>query len=401
MRLHWLAAVVLMVVAPGLSSEAVPIRVTHGLVGEWHLQTRLKSSFPSFYFEAPDTSGYNRHGRVYPTTPATSFGWMYEGVDLTGDRYIQVPNSAHLNFGNGSFTLTAWIRMSDTSRSLKTIIDNRGSNGRGYSFAVSGGNTLLLQLADETGWLNYFSDGTVSLVPNRWHHVAVSVDRTAWPVHIAFYIDGNKMLAQDVPKMGNINNTDRPFLIGGHKDWAGSRFSDRMDEVFVFNRALPNYEIWNVLNPGRPYYEPGYWNGNERQGQNNCYNYANNKATNTFAQPGKATGAQAPYITCADVHAAAVRDGLEPISYYPSTLLNFKTGVALVVGPYYDYHWYRLDENGMWTHKPGEGLATNLDNSGNVISDPRTANRGPYTQFCGFFMVWSDIAQGYGHENIN
>jgi hypothetical protein len=378
----------------------VPILVTNGLVGEWHLQTRLKS-FPSFYFEAPDTSGYNRHGRVYPLTSATSFGWMYEGVDLTGDTYIQVPNSANLNFGNGSFTLAAWIWMSDTSRSIKTIIDNRGSDGRGYSFAVYGGNTLLVQLADETGWTNYFSDGTVPLVPNRWHHVAVSVDRTAWPAHISFYIDGYQMLAQGTPRMGNINNTDLPFFIGGHKDSASARFSDRVDEVFVFNRALPDYEIWNVLNPGRPNYEPGFWNGNDRQGHNNCYNYANNKATNTFAQPGKASGAEALYYTCADVQAAAIRDGLEPISYYPSTILNFKTGVALVVSTYYDFHWYRLDENGMWSHKPGGGLATNLDNSGNVISDPRTANRGRYTEFCGFFMVWSDIAQGYGHENIN
>jgi hypothetical protein len=54
----------------------------------------------------------------------------------------------------------------------------------------------------------------------------------------------------------------------------------------------------------------------------------------------------------------------------------------------------------MWTHKPGQTAATNLDNSGNVITDPRTANRGVYTDFCGFFRLWSDITQGYGHENI-
>ena len=71
-----------------------------------------------------------------------------------------------------------------------------------------------------------------------------------------------------------------------------------------------------------------------------------------------------------------MRDGLEPIPDYPSPLLNFKTGLALVVSlyyDYYDYHGYRLDENGMWTHKPGGTNATNLDNSGNVITDPRTA----------------------------
>ena len=31
--------------------------------------------------------------------------------------------------------------------------------------------------------------------------------------------------------------------------------------------------------------------------------------------------------------------------------------------------------------------ATNLDNSRNVITDPRVADRGPYTAFCGFYRV--------------
>ncbi|QRK06881.1 LamG domain-containing protein [Archangium violaceum] len=392
-HLKWTLAAAIAVLLPGMRSEAVPIRVTNGLVGEWKQTIRLLTNEL-----APDTSGLGQTGNVSGGR-ASSYGWSSSGMDLSGDKYIRVSNSPSLNFGTGSFTLSAWIRMSDTSRSIKTLIDNRGSDGRGYAFSVYQGNSLLLQLADETGWINYTSDGTVPLVPNRWHHVAVSVDRTSWPVHIAFYIDGYQAGLQ-TPKMGNINNTDLPFLIGGHKDSSFSRFNDRIDEVLVYNRALPKWEVWNVLNPGRPSFEPSYWNGNDRQGSNNCYNYTNNKATNTFAQPGKASGNQATVMDCAVVRQAAINDGLEPISDYPSTLLNFKSGAALVVAPGYDYHWYRLDENGTWSHKPGGTPATNLDNSGNVITDPRTANRGPYTQFCGFFMIWSDIAEGYGHENI-
>jgi hypothetical protein len=377
------------------ASGAVPIRVTNGLVGEWHLQTlRL------FTMElAPDTSGLGQTGRVYGGR-ASSYGWMYTGVDLTGDKYISVANSPNLNFGTGSFTLAAWIRMADTSRGIKTIIENRGTDGRGYSFAVTGGNQLLLQMADETGWLNFHADDTWRLVPNRWHHVAVSVNRTSWPVNVTFYVDGDRA-GFATPKMGNINNTNLPFMIGGHKDWASSRFSDRIDEVLVYNRSLPIWEVWNIMNPGRPNFNPGFWNNDSnRKRNNNCYNYANNKATNTFAQPGRAAG-QYPSMSCAAVHRAAVADGLEPISGYPSTVLGFKTGVALVVAPGYDYHWYRLDANGTWTHKPGQTNATNRDSSGNVINDPRTANRGIYSDFCGFYMLWSDIAEGYGHENIN
>lgn len=380
------------------ASEAVPIRHTDGLVGEWHLQTTY-TVFPPTE-RAPDTSGYGRNGTVNATPRVTSYGWLNTGVNLVGDKFITVPNSSNLNFGTGSFTLAAWVRITDTSRSVKTIIDNRGSNGRGYAFTVYNGNKLLLQMADETGFVNLISDDTYTLTPNRWHHVAVTVNRTAWPVTVAFYIDSYRVGFAN-PKMGNIDNTDRPFLIGGHKDSSSMRFSDRLDEVLVYNRALPNYQIWEILYPGRPSFTPSYWNGSRRTG-NNCYNYTNNKATGTFAQPGKAAGSQATTMSCAVVHAAAVADGLEPLGEsYPDPILNFKSGAALVVAPGFDYHWYRLDEAGTWTHKPGQTNATNLDNSGSVITDPRTANRGVYTQFCGFFRIWSDISEGWGHENIN
>jgi len=82
---------------------------------------------------------------------------------------------------------------------------------------------------------------------------------------------------------------------------------------------------------------------------------------------------------------------------------------ALVMDPFtggddvYDYHWYRQDQGGYWSHKPGWGEATNVDASGQVISDPRLANRDytdsshnsetgeatgyNYSQFGGFFCV--------------
>ena len=49
--------------------------------------------------------------------------------------------------------------------------------------------------------------------------------------------------------------------------------------------------------------------------------------------------------------------------------------LALVIWPDVDYHWYRKGPDGMWTHKPGGTQATNLDNSGDLISNPETADR--------------------------
>ena len=60
--------------------------------------------------------------------------------------------------------------------------------------------------------------------------------------------------------------------------------------------------------------------------------------------------------------------------------------MALVVWPGRDYHWYRCHQERYWGHKPGQTAARNTDNSNRVISNPETCDRGPYTNFCGWFI---------------
>lgn len=138
-----------------------------------------------------------------------------------------------------------------------------------------------------------------------------------------------------------------------------------------------------------PEYEPAAWNdSNGIQHSNNCYNYGCDIPTGTYAQPGRAHGAQAAQMACPDVVAAAKADGLVQVSSEDGCgCSECQHVVALVVSPGWDYHWYRRDNDGRWSHKMDGTPATNLDNSGNIITDPKTANRGSYTDFCGYFCV--------------
>lgn len=153
-----------------------------------------------------------------------------------------------------------------------------------------------------------------------------------------------------------------------------------------------------------PPYNPSFWNdGGTVQYGNNCYNYGNNKRTDTYAQPGKRSGDFPNPMTCAEVGNAAVNDSvlrLPASGVCPCT----EDKIALVVDPGTDYHWYRLGTDGMWSHKPGGGQATNLDASLNPIANPETANRCYgwlcYTEFCGYFCACSDDVQGNGREDI-
>lgn len=149
---------------------------------------------------------------------------------------------------------------------------------------------------------------------------------------------------------------------------------------------------------GPPTYNPAPWNVPGVVTSNNCYNYGTNIQTNTFAQPGRASGASHS-LTCPTVDSAAKSDGLTQGSSIYCHRCSHK--VALVIAPggspghIKDYHWYRQDENGKWSHKPGGTPATNLDASGNIITNPETADRryvGPgyildYSVFCGYLCL--------------
>ena len=63
--------------------------------------------------------------------------------------------------------------------------------------------------------------------------------------------------------------------------------------------------------------------------------------------------------------------------------------VALVISDS-DYHWYRQNPDGTWSHKPGSLQVYNSDdpeNPDSIIYDPEFCNRGEYTYFAGFYEV--------------
>jgi hypothetical protein len=139
----------------------------------------------------------------------------------------------------------------------------------------------------------------------------------------------------------------------------------------------------------RTTFKPAFWNDPSTMPHNNCYNYASNWRTNSFAQPGRGAGHQYTALTCGSVGDAALADGCHRrFDCFPDTEKN-RHLVALVIAPGFDYHWYRIHSaaEGFWGHKPGQTAARNVDNSNHVVVNPETADRGPYTQFCGYFYT--------------
>ena len=137
-------------------------------------------------------------------------------------------------------------------------------------------------------------------------------------------------------------------------------------------------------------YDPRPWNQRDVIRRNNCYNYATRRQTNTFAQPGRASSfVLGEPLSAKRVIRGALLDGAHPTNKCLSAE-EAPLVMALVFSPSIDdFHWYRLhrDSNGIWGHKPGQAQARNIDNSGQIITDPETCDRRPYTQFLGYFYA--------------
>ncbi len=147
----------------------------------------------------------------------------------------------------------------------------------------------------------------------------------------------------------------------------------------------------------------GNFTSHRFQPNNNCYNYACNIATNSFAQPGRQRGLSVltgKNVDSGKVVDGAVADGLTLIMKGPAPMARLaklkpaKPGhfVALLIsdpdsktGWTGDFHWVRCDNDACtsWSQKNGPDQAVNFDFSGMPIGDPAAANwevnQGPKT----------------------
>jgi hypothetical protein len=134
----------------------------------------------------------------------------------------------------------------------------------------------------------------------------------------------------------------------------------------------------------------------------NCYSYALNNSKYYWAVPGHgyAHTEGKIYFDHFDLRFqddslenfrkkiidGAVSDGLIPITqpvekdgYYLSALY-FPTHI-------HDFHWFRKDSDGFWSHKNGYKEPSRLDDEGIPIHDIQKANHKNYPLFGGLFHV--------------
>lgn len=166
-----------------------------------------------------------------------------------------------------------------------------------------------------------------------------------------------------------------------------------------------------------PPYDPEAYNKDKRvQDAHNCWDYGLNviddkqthqcngnspRCSPLFHQPGGTKGLsnileRKEGRTCAVVENLMRKDvpDLTPTTFQKRCPTR-KSKIALVVHPGEDYHFYRQDADGWWSHKDGSNKVKRHDAEGRPIWNPKTAARDyrpkgsflNYRDFCGFYCA--------------
>lgn len=164
-----------------------------------------------------------------------------------------------------------------------------------------------------------------------------------------------------------------------------------------------------------PFFEPARWNEKkELRETHNCFAYAMNvhdpkqvqaclqdpQCNVPFHQPGSASGhprfSSQRLKTCPNMVARLLGDNpAMKLTKFQDKCPAGTSKIALVVDPDEDYHFYRQDKGGMWSHKPGGMPVTEFDSHGKKIYDPALCGRNydspssklNYDVFCSYMCV--------------
>jgi glucose/arabinose dehydrogenase/fibronectin type 3 domain-containing protein len=210
-----------------------------GLVGAWSFNEGIGTT-------AADASGNGNTGTVNAATWTTQGRFdgalSFDGLSST----VRVPNAASLNF-TSAMTVSAWIRPAATQNDWKTVLQRQ--NDAWFLNASTSAGPLRPGFGGTFGSSTDYVAGPTASPVGAWTHLAATYDGST----IRLFVNGTQVASR--AESGAIQSVTNPLWIGGNQPY-GEYFNGLIDEVRVYNRALPQSEIASDMNtpvvPGAP-----------------------------------------------------------------------------------------------------------------------------------------------------
>jgi alpha-tubulin suppressor-like RCC1 family protein len=181
---------------------------------------------------AKDISESKNDGKIYGATFVE--GKRGSALSFDGNDYVEIPHQASLS-PRSAFSIAAWINPVSNTKYQKIIYKSLGSN-TDYSIIQGGQNNIGFSF--KTG-INAMTGYTAanSVPSGTWTHVAGTYDGT----RIKIYINGKQVYNSKAS--GTINMNAEPLRIGGGVSAGNNNFIGKVDDVYIYSRALTAQEV--------------------------------------------------------------------------------------------------------------------------------------------------------------
>lgn len=242
------------------------------LIGYWKFDETSGST-------ALDSSGNNNTGSLINMgAGAHVAGLIGNALEFDGiDDFVNIANSTGFDFdsGNGSFTISMWIRPSsfsnETPSSARPWEAAYCNASPSYQFlqinnAADSDTNSTYGGYDSTGVYNSTSSASDVIQLNMWTHIAIVIDRNNHQART--YINGLQSGATiDTSSWAGTISCSPVTLthsIGGYN--TSFSFQGRIDEVRFYNTAISSVNIQKLYEQGLAFGLVAYWKLDETSG---------------------------------------------------------------------------------------------------------------------------------------
>jgi hypothetical protein len=194
-----------------------------------------------------DWSGNGNRGMLgsTPTVDANDPSWIKgiffgSALRFGGDDFVSIPNDTTLQ--PSQFTVSMWVRAPQSPGPFKDLIAKGSNQGVAASWGLWTGSHGGIDFYVWNGRDLVRAAGTPNEVwDGRWHNVTGTYDG----FQTKLYLDGRDL--GNVPGSADPLVYDQPdgtTSIGGYRGSCDLLFSGDIDQVMLFDKALPIPQIW-------------------------------------------------------------------------------------------------------------------------------------------------------------
>jgi anthranilate/para-aminobenzoate synthase component I len=193
-----------------------------------------------------DSAGTNNG--IIQGNPTYVNGKIGRAIGLDGDDYVDLGNPDSLNFGMDDWTISAWIKTTQTGANQDDALMNRGTvfanggdeaGGIRYALAINEGQLGCITLTTDNDYYKVQAIGKIAVNDGVWHHVVGMRKSGQLYLYIDGVLDGGDYLSAGYDLSGSSQHNAYIGVTTDNRDGSLYKYYvGLIDEVCIFAGAI-------------------------------------------------------------------------------------------------------------------------------------------------------------------